>query len=173
MVTMLVMHSMNPSTPLAKCTTIRFRLFISNLVFIDVNVSKILCFRLHKRVISLNTSFKLFLYLLVVAFISFFRYSQHQIVVFFCITWVIMDDLYLKTKMPIFLHFRLQSYSITNMANCVIDYDFFRSLNYLTSFKFRFMLMIASIWTRKRIDVIVERYLCHSNIIYFLCLGKL
>ena len=53
------------------------------------------------------------------------------------------------------------------MANGIIYYDFFRCLNYLASFEVRLLLvMVTSIWTRKCINVIIERYLCHSNAIY-------
>ena len=53
------------------------------------------------------------------------------------------------------------------MANGIIYYDFFRCLNYLASFEVRLLLMmVTSIWARKCINVIIERYLCHSNAIY-------
>ena len=53
------------------------------------------------------------------------------------------------------------------MANSIIYYDFFRCLNYLASFEMRLLrMMVTSIWARKCINVIIERYLCHSNAIY-------
>ena len=53
------------------------------------------------------------------------------------------------------------------MANSIIYCDFFRCLNYLTSFEMWLLLMmVTSIWARKCINIIIERYLCHNNAIY-------